>query len=96
MLKISASFDLPQKYDENGQPIDEELKERWSSRQSYIEMVRSAELEDTLLSTCLASKSCQTLAYTYGAYTSIGKLGFYDRVVEELEKESEGRGTLCS
>jgi hypothetical protein len=51
-------------------------------------MVRLAELEDYLLSTCLSSNRSQALAYTYGAFTSIGKLGFYDRVIEEVERES--------
>ena len=85
---MPVSFDLPQKYDRDGQPLDEELKQMWRERREYVEMVKSAERGDNLLSTCLGSKRSQALAYTYGAFTSIGKLGFYDRVVEELEKES--------
>jgi hypothetical protein len=85
---MPASFDLPQKYDQNGQPLDEELRQTWRERQEYIEMVRSAEREDNLLSTCLSSTRSQALAYAYGAFTSIGKLGFYNRVIEELEGES--------
>jgi len=85
---MPVSFDLPQKYDQDGQPLDEEVRQTWRERQEYIEMVRSAELEDHLLSTCLSSKRSQALAYAYGAFTSIGKLGFYDRVIEELQRES--------
>ena len=85
---MPASFDLPQKYDRDGQPFDEEVRQTWRERQEYIEIVRSAELEDNLLSTCLSSNRSQALAYAYGAFTSIGKLGFYDRVIEEVERES--------
>jgi hypothetical protein len=85
---MPASFDLPQKYDRDGQPLDEEVRQTWRERQEYIEMVRSAELEDNLLTTCLSSNRSQALAYAYGAFTSIGKLGFYNRVIEEVERES--------
>lgn len=86
---MPTSFDLPGNYDEEGQPIEEEVKETWRERREYVDMVRSAEQGDSMLSECFASKRCQTLAYTYGAYTSIGKIGFYSRVIEELESESE-------
>jgi len=85
---MPVSFDLPQKYDRDGQPLDEEMRQTWRERQEYIEMVRSAELEDHVLSTCLSSKRSQALAYAYGSFTSIRKLGFYDRVIEEPERES--------
>lgn len=85
---MPPSFDLPYNYDAHGQPLGEELRQRWRERQDYIEMVRSAEIGDNLLSTCLGSNRSQALAYAYGAFTSIGKLGFYDRVVEELERET--------
>ena len=84
---MPASFDLPQKYDRDGQPLDEEVRRTWRERQEYVEMVRSAELQDNLLSTCLGSRRSQALAYAYGAFTSIGNLGLYDGVVEELEKK---------
>ena len=48
-------------------------------------MVRSAELKDSLPSDYLRSQRSQAIAYSNGAYTSIGKLGLYDRVIEELE-----------
>jgi hypothetical protein len=84
---MPRSFDLPQKYDLNGQPLDEEVRQTWRERREYIEMVKSAELQDKLLSTCLSSSRSQALAYAYGAFTGVGKLGFYDRVIEELERE---------
>ncbi|KAJ5420914.1 hypothetical protein N7465_003433 [Penicillium sp. CMV-2018d] len=87
LTAMPASFDLPQKYDQDGQPFDEELREIWRERGEYIEMVKLAELQDSLLSACLSSKRNQTIAYSHGAYTSIGKLGSYDRVLIELETE---------
>jgi hypothetical protein len=89
LTAMPVSFDLPDKYDQDGQPLDEELRERWREREAYIEMVKSVELQDSLLSTCLSSKRSQAIAYSYGAYTCIGKLGFYDRVIEELESMCE-------
>ncbi|KAK3298367.1 kinase-like domain-containing protein [Chaetomium fimeti] len=86
---VPASFDLPQKYDRQGQPFDEEVRQTWRERREYIEMVKLVEREDKMLSTCLGSDRSQTLAYAYGAYTSTGKLGFYDRVVEQLTREAE-------
>ena len=87
LTAMPVSFDLPQKYDQDGQPLDEELREMWRERGEYIEMVKLAELQDSLLSSCLSSKRNQAIAYSYGAYTSVGKLGFYDRVMIELESE---------
>lgn len=85
---MPASFNLPHKYDREGQPLYEEVRQTWRERQEYIKMVKSAEREDKMLSTSLGGDRSQALAYAYGAYTSIGKLGFYDRVVEQLEREA--------
>lgn len=87
LTAMPVSFDLPQKYNQDGQPFDKELREKWRERGEYIEMVKLAELQDSLLSACLSSKRNQAIAYSYGAYTSVGKLGFYDRVITELETE---------
>lgn len=86
LVAMPPSFDFPDKYDEAGQPIDEDERETWRGRREYVEMVKAAEDENDLPS-CLSSSRCQTLAYGYGAYTSIGKLGFYDRVIKEVEKD---------
>ncbi|KAJ6076111.1 hypothetical protein N7499_008092 [Penicillium canescens] len=87
LTAIPVSFDFPQKYDQDGQPFGQELREKWRERREYIEMVRLAELKDSLLSACLSSKRNQNIAYVYGSYTNFGKLGFYDRVVKELESK---------
>jgi hypothetical protein len=87
LTAMPVSFDLPQKYDRDGQPFDEELRETWRERGEYIEMVKLVELQDSVLSACLSSKRNQAIAYSYGAYTSVGKLGFYYRVMIELENE---------
>ncbi|KAJ5349883.1 hypothetical protein N7541_007610 [Penicillium brevicompactum] len=89
LTAMPMSFDLPGKYDQDGQPFDEEVREVWREREEYIEMVKSAELSDSLLSTCLSSKRAQALAYSYGAYSFIGKLGLYDQVVSFLASEEE-------
>lgn len=49
----------------DGQPFNEEEREKWRERGEYIEMVRLAELKDSLLSACLSSKRSQTIAYVY-------------------------------
>lgn len=69
--------------------MDEKLQQTWREREEYVEMIKAAELRDGpsgLLSACLSSKRTQAIASCYGAYTSVGKLGTYDRVIEELEK----------
>ncbi|KAK6224843.1 hypothetical protein QIS74_03170 [Colletotrichum tabaci] len=86
---MPPSFDLPQHYGRDGQPLGGDARERWRERREYVEMVKSAERDgggdDDLLSAHLGSDRSQALAYSYGAFTSTGKLGFYDRVME-MEK----------
>ncbi|KAL4886415.1 kinase-like domain-containing protein [Aspergillus karnatakaensis] len=82
---MPVSFDLPEHYDHHGQPLDNDLREVWRGRKDYVDMVRSMECADSLLSTCLSSKRGQAIAYVYEAYSHNGKFGFYDRVMEELE-----------
>ncbi|KAI0880715.1 kinase-like domain-containing protein [Annulohypoxylon maeteangense] len=81
---MPTSFDLPENYDEDGQPVDEEGKERWKSRNNYAEMVKLAEDEDNVLSTCLSNEKGLALAYSLTSYQN-GKLGFYDKVTDELD-----------
>jgi hypothetical protein len=66
LTAIPVSFDLPQKYDQDGQPFGQELREKWRERREYIEMVILAKLRDSLFSACLSSKRSQTIAYVYG------------------------------
>jgi hypothetical protein len=40
---IPASFDLPEKYDRDGQPLDGESRQTWREREENIELVQAAE-----------------------------------------------------
>ncbi|KAF7541418.1 hypothetical protein G7054_g590 [Neopestalotiopsis clavispora] len=51
---MPRSFDLPEHYDQNGQPLEEDTRERWSERRDYVQMVKLVEGEDSLLSECLS------------------------------------------
>ncbi|KAH9897375.1 protein kinase-like domain-containing protein [Xylariomycetidae sp. FL2044] len=79
---MPAAFDLPENYGEDGLPLDEEEKERWRDREAYVEIVRLAEGEDNVLSTCLGNEKGLALSYAMGAFKR-GKLGLYDRVMEK-------------
>ncbi|KAK8859544.1 protein kinase-like protein [Apiospora arundinis] len=74
-------------YDKDGLPLDEEEKQKWKERQDYLQMVKSFEDKDHVLSTCLGNEKSLALAYCMMAYSN-GKLGFYDRVVNELKINS--------
>ncbi|KAI1170884.1 kinase-like domain-containing protein [Nemania sp. FL0916] len=78
---MPISFGSPDNYDENGQPIDRELKQRWEERKDYVQMIREVEHEDNLLSTCLTNVRNLALAYLMTSYRG-GKLGFYDTVMD--------------
>ncbi|KAI1780708.1 hypothetical protein F4818DRAFT_451082 [Hypoxylon cercidicola] len=82
---MPVSFDSPGNYDENKQPLDEEEKQRWKDREEYVQMVNSAENKDSVLSECLSNEKGLALAYCMTTYKT-GKLGFYDKVLAELEK----------
>ncbi|KAJ8129537.1 hypothetical protein O1611_g4098 [Lasiodiplodia mahajangana] len=79
---MPASFDFPDRYREDGQPIDDEQRQRWKEREDYVRMVESAEHEDHVLSSCLKDRKGLALAYSMMAY-KIGKMGFYDKVIDE-------------
>ncbi|KAJ5809000.1 hypothetical protein N7474_010269 [Penicillium riverlandense] len=51
-----------------------------------LSRLKSAERQESLLSACLSSKRSQAIGYSYRAYTSVGKSGAYDRVIEEIER----------
>lgn len=92
---MPPSFDLPNKYDESGQPLDEKTRELWEERRQYIELVKAAESEaavergehDDSLSAYLGDNNTQALAYAINAYDDVGKLGFYDGVVDQLRNQ---------
>lgn len=87
---MPPAFDLPGKYDvSSGQPLDEATREVWEERRQYIELTKAAEKErdddDCMLSMSLGDKDTQALAYTIKAYEDIGKFGFYNKVIQQLE-----------
>lgn len=82
---MPVSFDSPGNYDEDKQPLDEEEKQRWKDREEYVQMVKLAENKDSVLSKCLSNEKGLALAYCMTTYEA-GKLGFYDKVLAELEK----------
>lgn len=81
-------FGSPEGYDQDGLPVDGEEKQRWKERQDYVQMVKLAEHEDHVLSTCLSDKKCLALAYCISAYGN-GKLGFYDIIIDEQNRETK-------
>jgi hypothetical protein len=72
-------FGSPEGYDQDELPVDCEERQRWKERQDYVQMVKSAEENDHVLSMCLSNKKGLALAYYMNAYGN-GKLGFYDTV----------------
>lgn len=89
---MPPSFDLPTNYDASGQPLDQATRELWEERRQYVELVKAAEYTaaverggtDDMLSASLDDHNTQALAYIIRAYEDIGKLGFYDKVVDQL------------
>ncbi|KAI1318087.1 kinase-like domain-containing protein [Xylariaceae sp. FL0255] len=79
---MPITFDSPGNYDKNKQPVDDEERQRWKDRNDYVQMVKSAENQDNVLSTCLSYENGLALAYSLMAYTR-GKLGFYHKVLDE-------------
>lgn len=79
---LPRAFDLSDKYDQEGQPLDEVTKERWEERDAYSNMIESAEIGDCQLSTSLRDMKGQSLAYAIRHFSE-GKLGFYNRVLDQ-------------
>ncbi|KAI0818416.1 kinase-like domain-containing protein [Xylaria sp. FL0064] len=79
---MPISFDSPDNYHEDGQPVDGQQRQRWKDREDYVQMVESVEHKDHVLSRCLRDEKSLALAYSMMAYKS-GKLGFYDKVIDE-------------
>lgn len=86
-------FDSPSDYGEDGLPLDEETRELWAERERYVGLVRAEEqmavveggVCDEMLSLSLSNDKIQALAYAMTAYSDIGKLGFYDKIIEQLQ-----------
>lgn len=91
---MPPAFDMPTKYDDDGQPLDEETRALWGERRQYVQLVRAAERDaaaeegvegtDDLLSSTLGDDNAQALAYAIKVYEDVGKLGFYDRVIRQV------------
>lgn len=90
-------FGAPEHYDEDGQPLRDDERQRWRERQDYAQMVQSFEDQqdqyDHTLSACLAYNKGQKLSYIMGAYEG-GRMGFYDKVMDELEEGLAGEKGL--
>ncbi|KAK7991531.1 hypothetical protein PG988_000325 [Apiospora saccharicola] len=84
---VPVPMDAPWNYDENGEPNDEETKQKWMERRNYLHMVQQFEAAESLddrLSSMLATERVQNLAYALRVYKHPGKLGFYDKVLEQF------------
>lgn len=80
----------PEQYDQaTGQPLDPDEAGRWTDHATYVKMVRDSEREaglDHRLSDVLGDRRVQDLAAVVHLY-GMGKVGFYGRVLDELEAE---------
>jgi hypothetical protein len=85
---VPFSMDASWNYDESGKPLDKDTRQTWRERKEYIERVarfETAEGVDDKLSATLNDQDFQNLAYAMRVYLDLGKLGFYDRVIEPFE-----------
>jgi len=83
-------MDAPWNYDSEGQPTDSSVRQVWAERDEYVRLVREAEAEkglDRRLSTTLADRGVQNLAGALKLFLDPGKIGFYCRVLEQVETE---------
>lgn len=82
-------FGHSNRFDENGEPRDEEERERWQERQQYIQMVKECEEKehggDDTLSKCLSDEHSQALSYAMDGFDG-GKMGFYGHVLDDIEE----------
>ncbi|TQN67095.1 hypothetical protein CSHISOI_08343 [Colletotrichum shisoi] len=88
---LPATMDSPSNYDECGQPLDIQTRQRLRDRKIYAEMVARFEESngmDSMLSSTLVDEKVQSLAYAVRVYLDPGKLGFYDVVLTEYTQRS--------
>ncbi|CAK7223635.1 hypothetical protein SEUCBS140593_005302 [Sporothrix eucalyptigena] len=84
---IPPLFGRRDRCDENGQPYDEDDRQRWQERREYVEMVSTVEAgEDGTLSACLADEHAQALAYAMEGFEN-GKMGLYDELLDSIETD---------
>ena len=85
LLVVPALMDAPWNYDENGIATDEETRSLIDEQAGYVDLVKQAERSkglSSLLSTTLANKANQDLAYAMKLYTEDGKFGFYAKILD--------------
>lgn len=78
-------MDVPYNYDENGIATDPEIRSEIEDQAGYIDLLKQVERRNgfsTLLSTTLADRANQDLAYAMKLYTEDGKFGFYIKVLD--------------
>lgn len=88
---VPFPMDASWNYDENGEPLDGDTRQRWQERKEYVERVarvEAAEQVDDKLSATLGDQNFQNLAYGMRVYLDSGKLGFYHRVIEPFEMKT--------
>lgn len=81
-------------YNADGQLYDQDDRQRLRERCEYVEMVQAHEAVqqesgaggDHMLSACLSDKVAQDMSYIMSAFQD-GKMGIYDNVLDDLEKE---------
>lgn len=94
---VPPAMDVPWKYDETGCPKDQEDRQKFADRASYVAIVRQKEEERGLtegysLSAALEDSQRQFVTSAMRLYQS-GKPGWYSKVAEEFAK---GRGLMAS
>ena len=85
LLVVPALMDAPWVYDENGIATDEAIRSKIDEQAEYVNLVKQAERSkglSSLLSTTLANKANQDLAYAMKLYIEDGKFGFYTKVLD--------------
>ncbi|CAK7262785.1 hypothetical protein SEPCBS57363_000221 [Sporothrix epigloea] len=88
-------------YDADGQLYDEYGRQQLRERSEYLQMVQEHEAVqqktgaggDSTLSACLSDKFTQDMSYIFSAFKN-GKMGIYDNVLDDLEKELARDGDL--
>lgn len=79
---IPQIFNTPDKYDRDGKPLDDDTRQCWQDRETYLGMVRSAECTDHQLSDSLGDVKSLGLAYAVRLFNA-GKLGLYNQVLDQ-------------
>lgn len=85
-------MDLPDNYDENGQPKDKETRQKLADRKFYLSAVHRSEgpdVESPALSEALGNDKVQSLATAMRLFVD-GKMGFYSKVLDFHQAQTSG------